>query len=346
MKYLFTMPRGPVTKKISSHKGAQGWIYFSMCQELDLDVTMNDGTQNLNDYDALILYHGNDWFGSLNLFGGMTKDNGKGFYDLSQFQGKIYSCGMDFPDYHAQIQKRIDSKAKRDPIWEVIDVSRLEEMMNESITMTFPNLPVAKHFIAGDSHAIGLYRPGYAVNSVPFTTLNGALNKGLETFLVDKEFDSIGFYFGAIDIRHHLVRLGADPRELAERYVNACVEIHEKTETPIEIYVPLPIEHEERKIPKTGYYKGQPFWGTWEERNRTRNIFIDELKCRCAEHFGHSSNKRSVFVNYWTDYLEDEDRSLMFDKMEKPRSVHLSREHYPYWTGQEPKETGIDQFFS
>ena len=77
------------------------------------------------------------------------------------------------------------------------------------------------------------------------------------------------------------------------------------------------------KIPKTGYYKNRPFWGTWEERNNIRLIFKDELL----------KIKSRVKIILWTDYLLNDKKQLDFRHMEKPQSVHLSRSSYPYWTG-------------
>ena len=93
----------------------------------------------------------------------------------------------------------------------------------------------------------------------------------------------------------------------------------------VSIYEPLPIEDESRKIPKTGYYKNRPFWGTWEERNNIRLIFKDELL----------KIKSRVKIILWTDYLLNERKQLDFRHMETPQSIHLSRSSYPYWSGKQ-----------
>ena len=43
----------------------------------------------------------------------------------------------------------------------------------------------------------------------------------------------------------------------------------------------------------SGFYKGKPFWGSWEERNNCRELFRDEL----------IKNADRVEVILWTDYL-------------------------------------------
>ena len=57
----------------------------------------------------MYVYHGSDWTGGLNFFGGV-----KGFpyventRNFSQFKGKVYSVGIKFPAYHEMIKERLD----------------------------------------------------------------------------------------------------------------------------------------------------------------------------------------------------------------------------------------------
>ena len=41
---------------------------------------------------------------------------------------------------------------------------------------------------------------------------------------------------------------------------------------------PVPVEHESRRIPHTGYYDKTPFYGYAEERRKGTETFIKELK--------------------------------------------------------------------
>ena len=43
----------------------------------------------------------------------------------------------------------------------------------------------------------------------------------------------------------------------------------------------------------------------------------------------------------WTNSLLNKKGELGFEYMEKPQSVHLSREFYPYWTGEESTLTNF-----
>ncbi len=75
MKTLITSPFTPVSSNIHSHRAAQAAIYAEQISvenggEVHLDRT-GDIHHDINSFDSIYVYHGNDWFGSLNLFGGM-----------------------------------------------------------------------------------------------------------------------------------------------------------------------------------------------------------------------------------------------------------------------------------
>lgn len=344
MKAILNCPFIPIATQIASHRGAQGAIYAEMIRQsgIDIDVNWSGKIEDHNQYDVMYVYHGNDWTGDMNVFGGV-----QGFpysfntRNFSKFKGKVYSLAIDFPKYHEMIQKRIDkAKEKGTTIqqeWLDVDIDNLKRMHDTAETIQFPH--ITDKIIIGDSHSICMYRPGWTVNSIPFKTLNGAINDGLQTFIEKvspiHNFNSLECYFGNIDIRHHLCRISGDhktnTRNLAQRYVEAIESL------PIEnvsIYELLPIENESRKLPKSGYYKNQPFWGNWEKRNECRLIFREELE---------KVAKRAKIIR-WVDYLINKDGELDFSHMEKPQSVHLSRGSYPYWTGKEIGNT-LEEFF-
>ena len=348
MKAVLSSPFNPITDRLASHRSAQGVIYADMIRQsgVDLDVNFGGKLQDYNDYDVMYVYHGNDWFGTLNLFGGVQNySNVENVKNFSRFKGKVISLACDFPDYHEMIKLRIDRAQEKnkevDPVWLQVDLDNLKRMHQEAETVKHPH--ITSKLVVGDSHSICMYRPGWTVNSVPFKTLNGVLNDGLENYIpyTDvRQLESLEFYFGNIDIRHHLCRISSDyaqnTKDLVKRYVQA---VEALPLDDISIYEPLLIENPSRKLPKTGYYKGQPFYGSWQQRNECRQIFADEVE--------KISNR--VKLIRWTDYLANSLRELDFDKMEKPQSVHLSREFYPHWTGIDSSasstESTLDSFF-
>ena len=119
-------------------------------------------------------------------------------------------------------------------------------------------------------------------------------------------------------------------RVLARRYVDEAVRLSLKYKANVSIYELLPIETEDRDVPSTGLYEGTPFFGSREARDNLRLAFRDELNSHGAT--------RGIKIIHWVEPLLDERGWLDTNKMEHPRSVHLSRAAYPYWTGQISKK--------
>ena len=53
--------------------------------------------------------------------------------------------------------------------------------------------------------------------------------------------------------------------------------------------------------------------------------------------------KRAKIIR-WVNKLTNREGELDFDYMEKPQSIHLSRQYYPHWTGEEISNT-LEDFF-
>ena len=336
MKALVTAPFIPIVPRLASHRSAQGVIYADQIRQAgEYDVVdinwAGNAHEDHNDYDAVYVYWGSDWTGGLNLFGGVQSfPYAWNIRNFSKFKGKVYSLAVDFPNIDEMIEERILNAASKkkeiQPEWLEVDIQNLKRMRLESTRVRFPH--ITDKVVIGDSHSICMHRPEWTVNSVPFKTLNGALSLGLNTFI--EEFTSIDkvssaeFYFGNIDVRHHLCRLEGDSftntMSLALRYVEAVEMLPIKD---VAIYELLPLENESRKLPKTGYYKGKPFWGTWAQRAEVRHTFNQAVE---------KATRRAKFIR-WTDYLLNAKNELDFKFMEKPHSIHLSREFYPHWNG-------------
>lgn len=342
MSILITSPFTPVSSNIHSHRAAQAAIYAEQLN-VEFGGVHLDRTGDIHpdpaSFDRVYVYHGNDWFGSLNLFGGMKNySNIDKLIRYSKIKAPVYSLWIDHPKYSEMLKPRLDGDIH--PDWNLVDWENLKKIEDTAITVR--EIEVVNRVVAGDSHAICMYRPGWFVNSVPYKTLHGALKEGLQTF-IEPHHEIAEFYFGNIDIRHHLCRQ-TDPeqatRDLANRYYTALSQLDL---AKVYAYELLPIENESRVLPKTGYYKGTPFYGSWEDRNRCRLIFKEEMRNLCAQ--------GSVNFIEWTSYLLNDKFELDFEHMEKPKSVHLSRNSYPHWQGRkwsglpEAKPSTLEDFF-
>jgi hypothetical protein len=119
--------------------------------------------------------------------------------------------------------------------------------------------------------------------------------------------------FGNIDVRHHILRTGSDWREM----YSAWKDFGNSLDIDVEYAAPWPVEFEGRKLPKSGWYKGQPFWGSQRERA--------ELVHDIHTFMEREKMKKVKFPVEWFD-LDPETYAKTC--MEKPQSVHLSPVFY------------------
>lgn len=350
MKSILTSPFNAISSSVHSHRAAQAVIYADQLKGLGIDVDIDYGNKlNYDDYDTMYVYHGNDFSGVLNMFGGVKDFAGiDRIIEFSKFKGEIISLAIPMPDYSQMLLGRLDGNDKANPKWKNVDWTNLKRLpdtwsidqhyLNYGNEITLQICKTDPEIVIGDSHAISLYKPGVKMNSIPFKTLHGALNDGLIEQIVDKHIGllpKVTLYFGNIDIRHHLARQPnpfTATKLLAKQYVDTAISLLLRNKASVvQIMEPLPIENVSRQIPKTGWYKGTPYYGSWAQRNELRDTFIEEME-RIAP--------LGVKINRWTYYLTNKQGELDFQYMEKPRSVHLSRAAYPRWTGleEEPSE--------
>ena len=167
------------------------------------------------------------------------------------------------------------------------------------------------------------------------------------------DFHRLRLYMGNIDLRHHLLRLYPDVKEacfkaecLAREYVHEALRVKNKYKfNSVEIVELLPVEHEARRLPKTGFYKGQPFWGSAEDRMTVRDAFNEKVRqlqgvyggftiIEWPSHYKHCT-EFSVETNEVSGIFKDfegpivfKPGMLRFDVMEKPHSVHVAPSFY------------------
>ena len=300
--------------RLYSHNA--GWTYVTrsiLSERLGQNVDIVSNTDDFDKYDALVINEGANFKpGVFNFFGGVQDRQIDSLKKFSAYKGHVLYLN-DFADYTIPCKKRKDLSDHADltfPKGRVIDITKYGDSV-----------------IVGDSHSISAWEPSRTINRLDGKTLNGALKIGLKNLIPTKNQKNVQFYFGNIDVRHHLIRLEASVKELADRYITEASKYNAK------IYELLPIEHESRKLPQSGYYKGQPYWGSWQQRTDIRNEFNDYIE-------------KQYGIIIWTDKLLNKAGELDFKYMEKPKSIHLSREFYPYWNGIETiNNNTLEEFF-
>jgi|TARA_R110000772_G_scaffold51910_6_gene119131 hypothetical protein len=218
--------------------------------------------------------HGANFGGTLNLFGGANKDV---FDRINRVMSaeEIISLDHEMPNYGEMLKKRIGAKTTYEGIndnW----CDRLSvrcRWINSLKMEEHPN--VQKGITVGDSHTIAFANKGDVIFRNDGKTLHSALKSGLGSFMrgVDATDIPVTFCFGSIDIRHHLHRHGGLSKTLIEEYVEHAYKV---TNNPY-FAKPVPVEFEGRRIPKSGFYKGEPFYGSREERHELTGDFITYL---------------------------------------------------------------------
>lgn len=281
---------------------------------------------DLTSYDCIYIYNGQYTSEALNFYGGLTDKNLQWirfiFSDKNKSLEKRYiRCNSHF--WYDKLARRAQK--------ENLNLNISSEASKEIPTDYFPStLKYPKQVIIGDSHAPSLWNKGYLVDNNDFKTLYGALESNLiidNAIRIKKLYPSLEVlqvYFGNIDLRHHLCRQEYSEKaaqNLAERYVNTLSESLKDYYSRIIFTQLLPIEDTSRRIPKTGYYKDTPFFGSWEQRENLRNIFNDKILSLVG--------KENVY--FWKDGIYTQlDGKLPFEVMEKPQSVHLARKYWDY----------------
>jgi hypothetical protein len=268
-----------------------GWTYIIrdiLFKGADILTERDDWTT----YDQLLICHSLNYKeGDYNIIGGIDKRHYKRIDMIYNFEGDLFSVDdFDIKDY---IKKR-DLYYSFDKEW-----------IYEKLT-----LPKKDKIVLGDSHSLSVWpNDQYEIKRLDGKTLHGYLKDPLDL----SRYEDVILYFGNIDIRFHLCRQPNPLRsavELFERYIDYAKK-YNATITNL-----LPIENENRKIPKSGQYKGQNFFGTREQRQTLVNIVNDLM------------DKSGLNVITWPKEWYDNINYYQQQIMERTQSVHLKPRYY------------------
>lgn len=334
MKIAIDQVVGTVSPRPTSHKGGWAYLwanqlkyYFNQLGEGDVEIKVLHNEESWDEYDLIYLDHGMEFNGeSLNLFGGAQDEPAHRLGRLLSVDPlALVSLDRVMPDYGALGKGRLKacSDIWRNTDWDGVTAAcaKMDFMTQESMTQHIG----LKHLALGDSHTFSMYKPGMAVCRNDGQTLYGALKRGLKSFIepFGPQIKHLTIYFGNIDIRHHLMRqedpFGAMDTMLDEYFK----QIKELGMESIELIETLPIENESRKLPKTGFYKGTPFAGSWAERTKLHKMWNIRL-----DQFARRNPELNVTVYKHPDIYKNDKGELDFEVMELPQSVHLRRSFY------------------
>lgn len=239
-----------------------------------------------NLYDYLIIYHGvNFKEGIYNVIGGINDDVLIRCNKLVNFKGKVDSLdGFQLNDF---------------------SIKRKLKNFDNYKSFKKIDLPNKDKTLVGDSHSISVWQDvDYTIKRIDGKTLFGFLKNPI---IADH------YYFGNIDVRFHLPRQ-KDPIEATIQLVNRYINHASKNNAKVTCL--LPIENENRKIPTTGLYKKQSFFGSRELRQILVNVFNERLL---------SSN---LDVLKWPSKWYNDINYYQNEVMEPKQSVHIRPKFY------------------
>ena len=316
MKYVANL-FSPIPKAAKSH--VLGWSLY-WANALDAEILRN--LLLLTSKDCLYVEHGVNFGGSLNLFGGVSDEIASNIEHLVKTKPRIVSLDIEMPKYADFLESRLKAKSTSSKLTLGL-ISEFRKLLESADTMHYPYQKPSWVSI-GDSHTTAYAKPGSEVHRTNGLTLHGLLNKWNERFINTDEprysdLKGITVSAGSIDIRHHLMRQ-ENPNSKAMQMVDSLVMRARALENKginVELTVPVPIEYEDRKIPKTGFYKGSPFYGSFDERKALTEFYSRILKERWHR-----------VVSPPTAWYEMNPKDYADMVMERAGSVHISPTHY------------------
>jgi hypothetical protein len=299
MKAALISIMGNVGSTFNTQGGGYGLICTKMVKDLNPQdtVDVNPKPETWGEYDKLYVCEGvNFTDGSFNVPGGPQPIHTEKMEAISKFEGEFEFVNKTF-DFR-KFNQRIKIDSDNWPIGSAVDY------------FSKPN----PYIVIGDSHSLSVWQPGYALSFNPGKTLFGWLKHANAQAINQVRPGGVTLYFGNIDLRFHLGRM-ADPykatEELFTKYVNFARELNNPTLVQL-----LPVEHESRKIPGTGLYKGQPFYGSRQLRMELRDIANDII-----------AQSGLNFISWSKDWV-DSDGTAMLEILESKQSVHIKPKYY------------------
>jgi len=235
----------------------------------------NKCTPNVRKASTVYIDHGANFGGTLNLFGGANKE----VYDKLNIIAsckEVISLDWDMPDYGAMLKKRLSAKTTYEGITEQW-CDLLSKRFSTVKSLKQQELDL-NNVIVGDSHTLSFCDRGDMVFRNDGKTLHGALKAGLSTLIRDNDirYSRITFCLGSIDIRHHLLRHELNIDALIDSYYEQAMK-YSSDSTDVWFTTPVPVEFEGRRIPKSGFFKKEPFYGSCEKRRDVTDMFIAAL---------------------------------------------------------------------
>jgi len=315
MNKVITSPATNIPAHEKSH--VRGWS-LGWAELLNADL-VNRCDEQIMQYDKVYLDHGVNWSGALNLFAGAGDEVFERFNRLMAVgHERIVSLDWEMPDYGEKLAARLNAKSTSKQItaeW----CEALSKMCKQIPYMNQLSVPTVEWLAWGDSHTPAYARMGSAIMKKDGRTMFGVMeNNRLDDIEIPDNIKGITLCLGSIDVRHHLMRdESISVSVLMDKYLDAVRSFRDRVGVTVELSAPVPIEHEDRKIPKTGYYKKTPFYGGRGQRIQLDLIMMKKMK---ESEFDCISPPAERYMMDGEEYAKN--------YMELGGSVHMAPTHY------------------
>ena len=288
---------GKVTTKLNSHNA--GWTYClaSIINErVDYDIEFVNDPKQIHMYKTVVINNGINYKENVwNFFGGVQQITLDYLHELSKYKGDIY-CFNEKIDFKTLLKRK-----------------EITTIPNKKV---ITGTTISKKLILGDSHSLSIYKKGWGINRLDGKTLHGFLKDPYKYFDKEETTD-LTLYFGNIDVRFHLMRQPNPELAVYELFAKLCMFIEEITpDINVTVQEWLPVEDESRKIPGSGKYKGESYFGSKEARQNLVNLFNGLLNTAGTNRYPYKVQKT------WLTYPLD------FNHMEARQSVHIRPSSY------------------
>jgi hypothetical protein len=293
-----------VGSSISHHGGGYYHVMMSILksEHIVADLDINPDPSTWNEYERLYILEGVNYQENVfNFIGGPQPEHRAKLEAMANYKG--LAIAVNVPIDLNVFNKRFNIDHQFTAV-NCIDFARLHANST-------------KKLVRGDSHSLSVWRPGFGLDRTDGKTLFGFLkdaNSLIEEW--NQKYDEVVLYFGNIDIRFHLMRQD-NPAEAVGDLIRRYVEFAKKLNNATLVNL-LPVEHESRKLPGTGLYLKQPYFGTRQER------------ARLVDTANRIMNNSGLKTLQWPNEWIDEDGMKMFEYMEPKQSVHLKPKYYMF----------------
>lgn len=302
--------------------------------------------------DEVYVYMGMEYNGSPNMFDGLSP---RVFERMDRFvknSGRLpyKTIEAEVTDlFLRRMRVRVGNKttdARATPEW----IESLVASLRGLPKVTQHDLAPRRALVVGDSHSIACWRKGAYCKRMDGKTMRG-LSKTLVADALEyvgrHPVESVTVCAGNIDVRHHLFREhgGVSPKDyLEETLVGLVAQVRALQKDhgvlDIELTHALPVEDESRHLRKSVCLDGSPFTGSRQQRAE----MVEHLNGRLDEIAAENGWRVFAWPKEWY-VMADRDPKWFFTKMEKPYSVHLSREFYR-WQASPPASVSVaDEVF-